>query len=169
MSTSSITRRAAVANLGALAALCAGSVPPALAQAGVRFRDIRVDVSPLRASAGDPTADWVEQALPGYLAKSMAPYLSPGGRDGASLVARVDTVYLGRTTGGTGPGGGSIDVIEGALIVKGPRGAAATPLRAITSYHPSAVDQALFEDGYHGRVAALAEAFAGWAPRELGI
>ena len=99
----------------------------------------------------------------------MAPYLSPPARDGATLVARIDTVYLGRTTGGTGPGGGSIDAIVGALIVKGPRAATTIPLRAITSYHPSAVDQALVEEGYHARVAALAEAFAGWAPRELGI
>ena len=36
----------------------------ALAQAGVRFRDVQVDVSPLRASAGDPTADWVQRELP---------------------------------------------------------------------------------------------------------
>jgi len=169
MSISSITRRAAFANLGALAVLWVSPGRPALAQPALRFRDIRVDVSPLRASAGDPTAEWVEQALPGYLAKALAGYVSPGGRDGATLVARVDTVYLGRTTGGTGPGGGSIDAIEGALIVRGPRGAAATPLRAITSYQPSAVDQALVEEGYHGRVAALAEAFAGWAPRELGV
>jgi hypothetical protein len=169
MSISTVTRRSVLSSLGSFAVLSIGPGGRARAQPAVRFRDIRIDVSPLRASAGDPTADWVEQALPGYLANSMAPYLSPGGRDGATLVARVDTVYLGRTTGGTGPGGGSIDVIEGALIVKGPRAAAATPLRAITSYHPSAVDQALFEEGYHGRVTALAEAFAGWAPRELGV
>jgi hypothetical protein len=169
MPISAVTRRAAIGNLGTFALLSMGAVGRALADPAVRFREIRVDVGPLRASAGDPTADWVEQALPGYLAKSMAPSLSPGERDGATLVARVDTVYLGRTTGGTGPGGGSIDVIEGALIVKGPRAATATPLRAITSYHPSAIDQALFEEGYHGRVTALAEAFAGWAPRELAI
>jgi hypothetical protein len=32
-----------------------------------------------------------------------------------------------------------------------------------------AVDQALVERAYHGRVTALAQAFAGWAPRELGL
>jgi hypothetical protein len=169
VSISAVTRRAAFASLGAFTLLSADAVRRARAQSAIRLRDIRVDVSPLRASAGDPTAEWVEQALPGYLARALAPYMSPDERDGATLVARVDTVYLGRTTGGIGPGGGSIDAIEGALIVRGARAATATPLRAITSYHPSAVDQALFEEGYHGRVAALAEAFAGWTPRELGL
>ena len=86
-------------------------------------------------------------------------------------MARIENVNLGRSGGGTGPGGGSVDSIEGVLVVSGPRGglAAETPLRAITSYYPSAVDQPLFEQAYHGRVAALAEAFAGWTPRQLGI
>ena len=55
--------------------------------------------------------------------------------------------------------------------MSGPRGglAAETTLKAIASYGSSAVDQPLFEDAYHGRVAALASAFAGSAPRQLGI
>ena len=143
----------------------------ALAQAGVRFRDIQVDVSPLRARLGDPTAAWVQQALPGALAQALAPYMSPGDRNGASLLARIDDIYLGPSSGGTGAAGSSQDTIMGVLIVRGPRGAIAaeTPLRAITSYYPMAVDQALVVEAYHGRVAALAQAFAGWAPRELGL
>jgi hypothetical protein len=171
MSISTVTRRAALSSLGVFAVLAAGAVRRAQAQTGLRLRAIRVDVSPLRASAGDPTAEWVEQELPGYLASALAKYTSPRERNGATLVARIETVNLGRSGGGTGPGGGSIDSIEGVLIVSGPRDgvAAQTPLRAITSYYPSAVDQPLFEQAYHGRVAALAEAFAGWAPRQLGI
>ena len=55
--------------------------------------------------------------------------------------------------------------------MKGPRGGvvANVPLRAITSYFPMAVDQALVERALQGRVVALAQAFAGWAPRELGL
>ena len=37
------------------------------------------------------------------------------------------------------------------------------------SYFPMAVDQALVERALQGRVVALAQAFAGWAPRELGL
>jgi hypothetical protein len=171
MSISAVSRRTLFSSLGALAVLSVSAVGRARTQQPVRFRDIRVDVSLLRASAGDPTADWVEEELPRDLATALAAYMSPGERDGATLVARVEYVYLGRTTGGTGPGGGSIDSIEGVLIVRGQRGALAaeTPLRAIASYQPSAVDQPFFEQAYHGRVAALAEAFAGWTPRQLGI
>ena len=95
----------------------------------------------------------------------MAP-LSP---NGATLMARIETIDLGGAGGGRGSG--SVDLIEGVLIVEGPRGgfAAKTSLRATASYQPSAVDQPLFEEAYHSRVAALAQAFAGWAPRQLGI
>jgi hypothetical protein len=171
MSISAVSRRTLFSSLGAFAVVSVSAVRRARAQQPVRFRNIRVDVSLLRASAGDPTADWVEEELPRDLATALAAYLTPERRDGATLVARIENVYLGRSGGGTGPGGGSVDSIEGVLIVSGPRGglAAETPLRAIASYYPSAVDQPFFEQAYHGRVAALAEAFAGWTPRQLGI
>jgi len=55
-------------------------------------------------------------------------------------------------------------------LLKGPRGVVANvPLRAISSYFPMAVDQTLVERALQGRVTALAQAFAGWAPRELGL
>lgn len=171
MSISAVTRRAALSSFGILAVLGAGVVRRARAQPAIRFRDIRVDVSLLRATSADPTAEWVEQELPGYLAQALAAHMSPGGADGATLLARIDNVNLGRSGGGTGPGGGSVDSMEGVLIVRGPRDriASETRLRATASYQPSAIDQPLFEEAYHGRVAALAEAFAGWAPRQLGI
>jgi hypothetical protein len=171
MSISAVTRRAAIGNLGAFALLSVSAVRRALADPSVRFREIRVDVSPLRASAGDPTADWVEQALPGALAQALAAHLAPGERNGAILVARIEYIYFGPTGGGAGPSGASQDSIRGVLIVKGPRAgiAAETPLRAISTYYPMGVDQALIEEAYHGRAVALAEAFAGWTPRELGL
>ncbi len=100
-----------------------------------------------------------------------APYLAPGDRNGATLVARIDFLYLGPQSGGGGAFGSSQDTIEGALIVSGRRGAiaAVTPLRAITSYFPSPVDQALWVQSNHDRIVALAQAFAGWVPRQLGL
>jgi hypothetical protein len=171
MSISAMTRRAAIGNLGAIALLSLGAARPALADPAVRFRDIRVDVSPLRASAGDPTADWVEQELPGDLRRALAAYLAPGQRDGATLVARIQDVNFGQSSGRGGASGASQDSIVGVLIVGGPHAgiAAQTPLRAIATYSPNAADQALVEEAYHGRVVALAQAFAGWAPRELRL
>ena len=120
---------------------------------------------------GDPTAAWVEQSLPGALAQSLGPYMTPGARNGATLVARIDYLYLGSSSGGPGFFGQTQDTINGTLIVRGPRGGvvASVPLRAISSYIPMAVDQALVEQALQGRVVALSQAFAGWAPRELGL
>ena len=127
MSIRALTRRAA---FSAVAGLAFGPVA-ALAQPSVRFRGVRVDVGPLRANVGDPTAAWVAEALPGLLAQAFGPYLAPGDRNGATLIARIDFVYLGPSSGGTGPLGSSQDTIAGVLIVHGPRGsiAAETPLQ----------------------------------------
>src|SRR5271169_3519887 len=143
MSAFPLTRRAALAALGALTLSPAVGVRSALAQPNVRFRNIVVDVSPLRASLGDPTAAWVQQELPGALAQAFAGYMAPGDRYGATLVARIDDLYLGPNNGGTGPWGASQDTINGTLLIKGPHGGTAVgaPIRAITWYHPMAVDQ----------------------------
>jgi hypothetical protein len=175
MSAFPLNRRVGMLALGALALGavtlqgCAPSAPTA-ATSGVRFRSIRVDVSPIRASMGDPVAAWLEHALPGALAKTLAPYMAPGGD---TLVAQIDYLYLGSSSGGPGFGGfnQTQDTLVGALLVKGQRGEtiANVPLRAIDSYFPMAVDQAMPERAYQSRVTMLAQAFAGWVPRQLGL
>jgi hypothetical protein len=170
MSADVLTRRAALTAFGAIALAPALAIRSAFAQPGVRFREIRVDVSPLRASAGDPTAAWVEEALPGALAQALGGYVSPRNRTGATLTARIDNLYLGPNKG-AGLLGSSQDTIEGVLFVRGSRApvAAVTPLRAITSYYPMGVDQPLRVESNYSRVTLLAQAFARWAPRELGL
>jgi hypothetical protein len=113
----------------------------------------------------------MEQALMQALPQVLGPYLAPGDRNAAVLEVQIDWIYLGPSSGGTGPAGASQDTVVGTFIVRGPRRgvAAEIPLRAITFYYPMAVDQALVERAYHDRVTALAQAFAGWAPRELGL
>jgi hypothetical protein len=142
-----------------------------LAQPSVRFRTIQVDVGPLRAHLGDPTAAWVEEVLPGLLAQAFAPYFGQGDRNGAALIARIDSLYLGPSSGGTGPQGSSQDTIAGVLIVHGPRGlvAAETPLQAVSTYFPMAVDQPLRVQSNHDRIVALAQNFARWAPGQIGL
>jgi hypothetical protein len=170
MSAFPLTRRSAIAALGALVLPAMTQMRSASAQPGLRIRAIKVDVSPIRASMGDPTAAWVEEALPGALAQSLAPYMAPSDRNGATLVARIDYLYLGSSSGGPGFFHQTQDTINGTLLLRGPRGVVANvPLRAISSYFPMAVDQTLVERALEGRVTALAQAFAGWAPRELGL
>jgi len=161
------TRRLALSLLGAAILVPAA----ALGQGQARFRNVQVDVGPLRARSGDPTATWVEQTLPGQLAHALGASLAPRDRNGATLIARIDYIYLGPSSGGPGPFGSSQDTIEGTLLVRGARGFASVeiPLRAISSYYPTPVDQALVERAYHDRIFNLSQAFAYWVPGELGL
>ena len=171
MVASAMTRRGALAALGAfgLSLTCVAS--GALAQSGLRFGGIRVNVEPLRALTGEPTAAWMEQALEQALPRALGPHFAPGDRNAAILEVRIDWIYLAPSPGGPGPRGSAQDTVVGSFIVRGPRGGIVSqiPLRAISSYYPNAVDQALVERAYHWRIIALAQVFAGWAPRELGL
>ena len=118
-----------VAAFGGLVVLTAVSGQNALAQTGLTFRNIRVDVSPLRANAGDPTATWVQRELPAQLARALAGRMAP---NGAPLIVRIDYLTLGSNCGGLGPLGSSSDNIHGVAIING----AQTPIRATTTYDP---------------------------------
>ncbi len=171
MVASAMTRRDALAAIGAFGLASTGAASRARAQSGLRFSNILVNVEPLRAFIGDPTAAWMDQALRQALPQVVGAHLAPGDRNAPVLGVRIDYIYFGPSTGGTGPGGGSQDTVAGTFAVFGPRGGIESeiPLRAIASYYPSAVDQAMVEQAYYWRTVALAKVFAGWAPRELGL
>jgi len=96
--------------LSALALCGAPSGQGALAGSTPAFRAIRVDVAPLRANAGDPTATWVAQDLPGELARALSGRMAPGG---APLIVRIDYLTLGPSTGEMLHASASIDNIQG--------------------------------------------------------
>ena len=89
-----LTRRAALTAL-TLAAASAAVKASAAPLGDVRFREIRVDVSPLRAKDESDEAQWVAAVLPGYLKQTFAKYLAPGDRSAGVLVARIDDVAVG--------------------------------------------------------------------------
>jgi hypothetical protein len=171
MVATAMTRRDALAALGAfgLSLTCAAS--GALAQSGLRFSAIRVNVEPLRALTGDPTAAWMEQALEQALPQVLGRHIASGDRSAPVLEVRIEWIYLAPSQGGPGAKGSAQDTIIGSFLVRGPMGGIESqiPLRAIASYYPSGVDQALVERANHGRIVTLAQTFAGWAPRELGL
>jgi hypothetical protein len=153
MISSEISRRAALAAFGAFVLAPAAVVPGALAQPS-RFAAIHVDVGPLRANAGEPTASWVARALPSALAQAFA----QDGRGGAPVSVRIDYVILGPNTGAGGPAGSSPDQMVGSVS----QGGVERPLRATTYYYPSPVDQTMVEQSNYDRVAKLSQAFASW-------
>ena len=157
MSQFAVTRRAALAAFGAIVLAPAIVLQGALARPAAAVGGIHVDVAPLRANSGDPTAAWVAQQLPADLAQAFA----SAGHGGEPVSARIDYVMLGPTTGGVGPNGASPDQMIGEVTV----GGVTRPLRATTSYYPMAVDQPNFEQANFDRIAQLSQAFAYWAAR----
>src|SRR5271165_5277523 len=136
------TRRAALAALGALAMICGTAGHGAVAQERLAFRDIRVDVSPLRANAGDPTAAWVQQELPARLAHALAGRMSASGR---TLIVRIVYLTLGSNTGDAIHSNSSWDNIRGVAII----GDAHIPVEATSSYMSSPVDWTMIEQSNH--------------------
>ena len=122
MVASAMTRRGALSALGAFGLTLTSGAFNARAQSGLRFSGIRVNVEPLRARFGDPTAAWMEQALAQALPQALGPHLAPGDRSAPVLEVRIDWIYLGPSNGGTGPGGSSQDTVVGSFRVRGPQG-----------------------------------------------
>jgi len=128
---------------------------PARAQSALTFRDIHVDVQPLRANAGEPTATWVQQDLSAQLAQALAGRMS---REGAPLTIRIDYLTLGPPTGEMLHASASLDNILGVAVINGHE----TPIRATTSFYTNPIAQTTIEQSNRDRVAELSQALVYW-------
>jgi len=155
MSTSTLTRRAAIAALGAVTLAAVAASRGALARSTLPRPGIRVDVAPLAANAGEPTAEWVAQYLPGQIAQNLARR-----RVSASVSVRVDYLTLGSNI--NGPTGLSYDNIEGVATIDGVE----APVRATSTYYSMPVDQTMIEQSNRDRVSQLTEALAYWIAQD---
>jgi hypothetical protein len=154
-----LTRRAALVGLAALTAggLSACNTTPSagiqpMAGSGAGVGAISVDTTPLVAYVGNPTAGWVQQSLPGALARVL------GSRAPGGLQVRIDTLYLGNG------GPGDPDRMRGVAIL----GGRTIHVLATSTYWSSPTDQALPEQALQGRVQALSVAFAYRLKRKIG-
>ena len=155
MTTLGSIRRVAIASWSASALLAAAAGQSALAQSGLPIRNIQVDVAPLRANAGDPTASWVQQGLPDQLAQALAGRMTA---QGGTLVVRIDYLTLGPIKDSS-----ARDNISGVATIGGVQ----WPVRATTKYQASAIDQTLVERSNRERVAQLMQALTYWLARDL--
>lgn len=153
-----IADRLALAASLALALFVVAFGQGALAASAPTFRDIHVDVQPLRANAGDPTAAWVQEDLPRDLAAALAGRMS---RDGASLTVRIAYLTLGPQTGEMLHAGASLDNIVGVAVIGGHE----VPIYATTSYYSTPVDQTMIERSNRDRVSQLTQALTFWIAR----
>ncbi len=165
-----LTRRAVVSTLAALAA-APGIAMAASPLAATRFREIRVDVAPLRESGNGDVADWIAAELPGMLRKSFAAYLTPGDRNAATLVARIDEVIIGPPGSvDNNPVADTTDGIQGEGIVLGPHGQqiASYPLYSAVGAD-TYLNMPYQLDITRRRVETLALSFAQWLPGKMGL
>ncbi len=169
MSNIAITRRrVALAGFAAVAAaalsgcnttqtgVVAGQAGPPPAASGYRISNIVVDTTPLLAQSGNPTAEWVQQALPGALAQAFAAHMAPGDPHGETLSVRINSVYLGNGYAA------DADRMRGEAAL----GARQATITAPSTWWPNPTDQALWEQSFHSRVEALAQSYAGWLARK---
>ena len=154
MSISRFFNRAAAVALLAILSIAALN-GAAFAQSTPTFRDIRVDVQPLRANAGDPTATWVQEDLRGQLAQALSGRMA---RNGAPLTVRIEYLTLGPQTGEMLHASASLDNIAGVAVINGQE----RPIRATTSYYTNPIDQTMIERSNRERVAQLTQALAYW-------
>src|SRR5271155_386153 len=153
MSVLALMRRAGV--VATFAFLTSAACQSALAQSGLPIRNIQVDVAPLRANAGDPTASWVQQGLPDQLARTLAGRMTA---QGGTLVVRIDYVTLGPLKDSR-----AWDNMSGVAMIGGVQ----WPVRATARYQASAIDQVRFEESNHRRVTQLVQALTYWLARDL--
>ena len=177
MTDFTLSRRAYVVGVAAFA------VAPALAYeaerplpggvAGLRVKAVRIDVGPLAAGGNPQVAGWLAADMVGPLQQAFGARLSPGARDGVTVVARIDRVTLVTWQGGGSRHGGgptAMDVIEGAGVVLDGRGREIalyplfTQLPADEVFPPAHMDIVL-----RRRANSLGEAFAHWLPGRLGL
>ena len=149
-----LIRRGAIAACGAfmLVTMQSGA---AQAQSRLAVGAIRVDVAPLRANAGDPTATWVEQELPRQPAEALSGPVTP---KGAALTVRIDSPTIGPNKDSR-----AWDNISGAATI----GGIERPVRATSRYWASAIDAPTIAQSNHARVSAAAQALAFWIARYL--
>ena len=166
MSRHLITRRVAAA--GVLLAAVANPWTAAAAEPA-RFRDIKLDLAPLRATGDAISADAFAKRLPGLLRDAFAEHLTPADRSAPSLVARVDSVSYGPATPHGLTGMSATDFVTGAALVEsGGRILATYPLIASRIERTDLGDRPT-ADGELYRTDRLAELFAFWLPRQMGF
>jgi len=160
----------------AFAALAAFAFAPGAAHAGPaapRFREIRVDVSPLADKNEAVYGSWIAAALPGYLKQTFAKFLAPGDRSAAVLVARVDLVIIGspdQRAVGAQSQSDTTDSIDGAGVVLDGRGQAIATYPLFSAMTASSETNSPYqEEIIRRRVETLALSFAQWLPGQMGL
>ena len=171
MASLPISRRSVITALAAAGACPALAYGEQSSASGLRFREIKVDVSGVRDSGDTTAAEWIAHDLPEDLRKTFALYLAPGDSRAPILLARIDLVTLG--TGGSGGGSPNstqaVDYIEGAGIVIGPGGRQIAAYPFFSAVHAFPAEYSASGVSGRTRIYNLALSFANFLPGKMGL
>ena len=120
--------------------------------------NIRVDVSPLRANSGEPTASWVQHDLSVQLAHALAGRIA---KKGPIVSVRID--YVSLSSGTFVDCGSSRDVISGVATI----GGATIPVQATRNHQSAPADQTMIEQVNRERVSQLVAALVFWLSKDV--
>ena len=141
--------------------------------AGLRLRTVVVDASRV-AALGDPSgADRLAHVLARQICAVFGDLMAPGDAGGATLVARMSSLYLtsyagSRDYGGRHSSGSGNDSLEGVgLVTSGGRRLSETPILAVLD--PGYSGPWYLPDIDDRRVDSISHQFAWWLRREMGV
>ena len=172
--------------LGLVAAPALAAAVPACAQAPIRapgtasttatdlrLRTVVIDATRVAALGNPGGADRLAVVLAREMRKVFADLMAPHAADGATLVARISSLYFvpfagGRDYGGSNSSGSGSDSLDGVgIVTSGGRALSQTPILAI------------LDPGYSGawylpnidelRLDSISYQFAWWLRREMGV
>ena len=160
---------AAVAPLPALAFLGPQkSLDPALLP-GLRFRAIVVDAGPMAAKGGRAFVELMRRVTLPALNKAFADRLAPGDPHGLTLRVVLDSASFASDVGGYDELTTPTDYLEGTGLVTGPRGEVLGSYPLLAQLGNPAMNRLDPVNGNELRARLLAEAFAGWLRRGMGV
>lgn len=144
-----------------------GTPLPPEAQASLRLRAIKVDVSALRGAGLGPWADIVSSTMQPELARSFAARMAPDARDADTLVAKVTSVSLASWVGGGfssdfGPSGMDTDYMEGEALILARDGSMRAHYPILLALPSSSAGAWFTPNIDQRRVAGLSRVFATW-------
>lgn len=178
--TSRFDRRSIIGGLSVVAASTLAALP-ALSQSlpdqpyqgtlagGLRFRSIVLDNSSMAAKGGRAFVELIRSQTGPALARAFADVLAPGDRNAPELKVLLESASFGGSSSFDGEIGGPTDYIEGGAVLLGPRGAVIGSYPLLASRQGITGDRIKTE--YEDRVRAqlLAESFAYWLRRKIGV
>jgi hypothetical protein len=139
---------------------------------GLRFGDVAVDASRLARLGNEAGAAAVTRVLERQLQETFADLMAPHGAGGATLVAKISSLYLADYTGSRAyngrNGGGGNDNLDGVGIVSsGGQVLAQVPILSVLT--PSYSGAWYLPDIEERRVVSICHHFAWWLRREMGV